>query len=219
MNKFDKVNGYFTDKIPLHSKDSLRRYFVDSFFLKKIESFNKTCFALDLGGNKSAKRGLFNIEKYLSNVIYLNFSMKNYPDIRKPMDVLREIHRILRPRASLFITVPFMFPIHADPYDYGRYTDQYWMESLIECGFDEIIIERQGGFFCVLVDMLRGYCIEKQEQTTGVVKKSIFLVAEKIQRYIKKKAIHINYYNTYKMKTFFVKGCTTGFGISCKEII
>lgn len=229
--------------IYLNDKDSLRRYFVDLFFFENILSVNKNCFVLDLGGNKNAKRGLFNIEQNIYNVIYLNYSKKYFPDIqadashlpfidevfdcivcsellehiRKPTDVLKEIYRVLRPKASLLITVPFMFPIHADPYDYGRYTDQYWIESLTECGFDEIIIEQQGGFFCVFADMFRGYCIEKEGKANGIKKKLIFFINKKIQKYIKKKAISLDCHNNQEMKYFFTKGCTTGFGISCKK--
>jgi SAM-dependent methyltransferase len=39
-----------------------------------------------------------------------------------PKRVVREIHRILRPRGLLYVEVPFLEGFHADPDDYQRYT-------------------------------------------------------------------------------------------------
>src|SRR3546814_13693984 len=53
-------------------------------------------------------------------------------------------------------TVPFLFRNHADPHDFGRYTDTFWHANLTHRGFVDIPIEPQGLFWSVLVDMLRG---------------------------------------------------------------
>ena len=223
-------------------RDSLRRHFVDDFYMKKIPLLPSWGKVLDLGGNKQKKRGLFNINDYSLDVIYVNFSAKQRPDVqadgcylpfgdeifdgvicaellehvRDPLVVLREVHRVLRPGATLLVTVPFMFPIHADPYDYGRYTDQFWLESLSEYNFTDIIIEWQGGFWCVFADMLRGFGMEKEERSAGTKEKIINWMNVHLQKSLKRKALKMDSRENL-LQTFFMKGCTTGFGISCRK--
>src|SRR3546814_8619033 len=49
--------------------------------------------------------------------------LEHVPD---PRLVLDEIARVLKPGGCLLLTVPFLFRIHADPHDFGRYTDTFW---------------------------------------------------------------------------------------------
>ncbi|MCX7804245.1 MAG: class I SAM-dependent methyltransferase [Planctomycetota bacterium] len=55
-----------------------------------------------------------------------------------------EIHRLLRPGGLALISVPFMFPIHADPDDYHRFTES-GIRSLLG-RFSRVEIEPMGGF-------------------------------------------------------------------------
>ena len=49
---------------------SLRRHFVDEFHFRNVASLPDGGLILDLGGNRIAKRGLFDIERYDLRVIY-----------------------------------------------------------------------------------------------------------------------------------------------------
>ena len=42
--------------------------------------------------------------------------------IKDPRQCCNEIWRVLKPGGAAFISVPFLFPIHADPDDYQRFT-------------------------------------------------------------------------------------------------
>ena len=43
--------------------------------------------------------------------------------ILRPGKVVSEIHRILRPGGILIVTVPFLYPLHRDPRDFHRFTE------------------------------------------------------------------------------------------------
>jgi SAM-dependent methyltransferase len=159
------------NRIQLHDLGySLRRHFVDQFHLRHVQDFTEDSSVLDLGGNRVAKRGLFDIDRYGLQVVYANLSAAKEPHVRtdaailpfadarfdavicsellehvpEPLNVVKEIHRVLKPKGSAIICVPFMNKIHGDPYDYGRYTDFFWNENLSRLGFQDIEIEKTG---------------------------------------------------------------------------
>ncbi len=166
---------------------SVRRHFVDGFFLKQAELL-KGKKILDVGGKKTNKRGLFDINQYAASVQYVNIDRSTEPDIiadaahipvadetydvvvlgetlehvPEPKAVLQEACRLLKPGGRIFATVPFMYPVHADPYDFGRYTDYFWQKAAEELGFDDSVIERQGGMFSVLALMIQHFFRSKK---------------------------------------------------------
>ncbi len=162
---------------------TIRRYYVDEFFFNKLSNISSKSLILDLGGNKIKKRGQFNIENHSDNVTYTDISKEKKPDIQasgellpfkpdifdiiicaellehvlNPPEILTELYRILKPNSKLFITVPFMYHIHSDPSDYGRYTDTYWEANLTKIGFSDISIKPQGAFYSVLMELIRSF--------------------------------------------------------------
>ena len=161
---------------------TLRRHYVDVFHQEAFSSAD-VCggMILDLGGNKKAKRGQFDIDCLAESVIYANLSVAKSPDVvtdaallpfgpgtfdtaicsellehvYDPRKVIVEVCRALKPGGSLIICAPFMVGIHGDPYDYARYTDSFWRQILDETGFTDINIQPQGSFYSVIYDMLR----------------------------------------------------------------
>lgn len=57
--------------------------------------------------------------------------------------VIQEIHRVLRDRGRLVVSVPFIFQVHGAPYDFRRFTEFGLRETLT--GFSIIRIARLGG--------------------------------------------------------------------------
>ncbi len=136
---------------------------------------------LDLGGHKQGKRGAFDIQHTPLRVVYANLTAHKHPDTQAdaahipfaggvfdavicaellehlpdPRPVLAEAARVLHPGGRIVITVPFLYPIHADPYDFGRYTETYWRKTLAEHGFRGVEVEAQGTFLTVQVNQAK----------------------------------------------------------------
>ena len=72
-----------------------------------------------------------------------------------PESVLSEAHRLLQAEGRFIGSMPFLVRLHADPHDFQRYTDIKLERLLQEAGFTQIHIERQGGYFLVLADIVR----------------------------------------------------------------
>lgn len=220
---------------------SLRRYYVDEFFERNLRMLPKSATVLDIGGKKAKKRGQFDIEKCPVNVKYANIDPITNPDylcdgsnipvdsnsfdavicsevlehVREPMLILKEAFRVLKPDGIMFICVPFLFRIHPDPDDFGRYTDQCWSIMLKKVGFTNIMIEKQGAYLSVFVEMLRGGVYELQKERKLKFKILRWLLS-KMVIYGKRKALEIEQKEYFKYHPFF-NSYTTGYGIIAQK--
>jgi SAM-dependent methyltransferase len=214
---------------------SIRRYYVDKFYFKQISTLTDGSHILDLGGQKIQKRGFFNIENYKFRVFYLDINGIKHPDLiaeaeyipivgdkfsgvicsevlehtYNPKHILKEIYRVLTDNGILLATIPFLYRIHDDPTDYGRYTDQYWYRALQEAGYREIFIEHHGGFYSVLVDMYKQYINELWSRPFRDIAQW-FLT--KLQRTALKKEEKI-----FVGDNQFLSSYTTGYGVIAKK--
>lgn len=69
--------------------------------------------------------------------------------LERPRDALCEARRILKPGGVMFLSFPFLYPMHAAPRDFFRYTE-FGMASLLrEHGFEIVETQRIGGFWYV----------------------------------------------------------------------
>jgi SAM-dependent methyltransferase len=162
---------------------SLRRQYVDGFLFQVAQDFSLNLRLLDIGGEEGERRGRFSLPRAAIRYVSLNVSRKKRADlcgnaeslpinsqtfdiilcsevlehVSNPIRVVTEAHRALRSGGQLIITVPFLYRLHADPVDVGRYTPWFWKSELERIGFRNVVIQKQGLFWSVWADMFRDW--------------------------------------------------------------
>jgi SAM-dependent methyltransferase len=147
---------------------------------------------LDLGGKREKKRGSFKPPEHQARTWwYVNLDWETTPNIYAdvthtpledqsmdcilctevlehlpdPQACVDEIHRLLRNGGVAFVSVPFFYPVHADPYDFQRFTEDGLRKLFAD--YEIVEIYRMGSYPGVL-----GLLIELG--IAGVDKNSIF---------------------------------------------
>ncbi|MEX1003131.1 MAG: class I SAM-dependent methyltransferase [Crocinitomicaceae bacterium] len=78
------------------------------------------------------------------DIVIASNTLEHLPDTD---GFLNECHRILKSGGSIIITVPFLIPLHQEPFDFLRFTE-YQLEYLLKkSGFSEIKIKPLSNFF------------------------------------------------------------------------
>lgn len=159
---------------------SFRRYYLDKI-LAQVNFYGRV---LDVGGKKINKRGTFvpSLNKVYSWE-YLNIDASTKPDyfcsaenipvennhfdiilmteviehLQNPESVLKECFRVLKNNGSFIITMPLLYPIHADPYDFQRWTPDKIRQELRKIGFKVERILPIGGIVAVILDLVNIY--------------------------------------------------------------
>ena len=69
--------------------------------------------------------------------------------LERPREALNEAYRILKSNGVMFISFPFLYPIHAPPYDYMRYTHFFFIRAAEEVGFEILEQQEMSGYWYV----------------------------------------------------------------------
>ncbi|MBU0612607.1 class I SAM-dependent methyltransferase [Patescibacteria group bacterium] len=153
-----------------------RRKSIDRILKENIHFYNG--FVLDIGGRKRGqfKEPMGKVKKW----IYTDINKKHKPDlvldvshmdtiksesvdvinaielfehVKRIEDGLKECYRVLKNGGTIIICVPFLYPVHADPNDFQRWTEDKWKNELVKVGFQISKIVIMGRYFTVLMDM------------------------------------------------------------------
>jgi SAM-dependent methyltransferase len=162
-SKFWKKEGYVT----------YRRLWLDT--LLNAFSHEMRGLIVDIGGKREKKRGSFQPpDKNVKAWWYINLDLVTRPDIyadvtfaplkgysvdcilctevlehlKDPQACVDEIQRLLRNNGLVFASTPFFYPVHADPYDFQRFTEDGLRHLFRK--FKSVEVFRMGGYFGVL---------------------------------------------------------------------
>ncbi|MDF1593156.1 MAG: methyltransferase domain-containing protein [Desulfobacterales bacterium] len=75
--------------------------------------------------------------------------------VKNPEKGLDEITRVLKEKGKLFLSMPFLYGIHADPYDFQRWTEYKLKSELKKRNFEILKFHIMGRMFTAMVDMIR----------------------------------------------------------------
>jgi SAM-dependent methyltransferase len=156
---------------------TFRRYYIDKI-LSSTTFYGKV---LDLGGKKNKKRGSFRppVEK-VDKWVYLNIDTATNPDyccsaesipvtdetfdivlmtevlehLENPERVISEVQRVLKKDGHIVATMPFLYPIHADPYDFQRWTPARLKMEFEKAGLTIELIVPMGSILAVFYDLI-----------------------------------------------------------------
>ena len=73
----------------------------------------------------------------------------------EPSITLKEIHRVLQPGGFLFVSAPFLWPLHDAPNDFWRFTPFGLQKILSVAGFCRIDVRKQGGWYASLAQIIQ----------------------------------------------------------------
>lgn len=70
--------------------------------------------------------------------------------LEEPLQAMAEAHRLLKSGGLLFASFPFLYPLHAIPHDYMRYTEFYLTNKLAGDKFKIVELQRVAGFWYIM---------------------------------------------------------------------
>ncbi len=78
-----------------------------------------------------------------------------FEHVKYPVKGLKECYRVLRTGGVLIMSAPFLYPIHADPSDYQRWTKDKWDMELKKIGFKIEKFNVMGKYFTVTAEFAK----------------------------------------------------------------
>lgn len=82
-------------------------------------------------------------------------AMELFEHVNYPERGVAECYRVLKRNGALIASTPFLYGIHADPYDFQRWTGEKWKLVLNDTGFTSIEVTAMGTGMSVTLDMLK----------------------------------------------------------------
>ena len=98
--------------------------------------------------------------------------------VREPWVMVEQIARVLRPGGIAITLAPFMYPYHADPHDYFRFSEE-GIKSLFErSGMEVIIASRYCGWFGIQSEIAKQRFLSPYRKPHPWWKRRLFGVIE-----------------------------------------
>lgn len=104
-----------------------------------------------------------------NNSVDAVFMLEVLEHVKTPQEAVTEILRVLKPGGKLYLSTPFIFPIHDEPYDFYRYT-HYGLAYLLRDYTEVKIRERNDYLHAIMVLFARCMVMtEKKDKLLGLI--------------------------------------------------
>lgn len=138
-------------------------------YRKELESLVDSYIGVDHPKVSKLYRGGFKPEvladaknlPFTNNSFDIALLLQVLEHVDSPKEVINEAARILKPNGVLIISVPFFYPLHDMPYDFGRYTNSALKDFLVKASMRIVKIETQGTFFEFWLQMLNTFLLKR----------------------------------------------------------
>lgn len=125
-------------------------------YKKPKDKVKKWIFAdINKDNNPDIVLDVANMEKIESNSIDVVNAIELFEHVQDIEKGIKECYRVLKENGLLLLSSPFLFHVHADPYDFQRWTSIKWRIELTNIGFkiDKFIV--MGKFFSFFAQMIK----------------------------------------------------------------
>jgi SAM-dependent methyltransferase len=120
---------------------------VEKWIFADIEASHNPDIVLDVADMKEVENGSIDVIS----------AMELFEHVEKIDKGLQECHRVLKKKGLMMMSIPFLYRVHADPYDFQRWTEDKWRNELKALGFEKIRVEITGRYFTVLTEMIKTF--------------------------------------------------------------
>lgn len=118
---------------------------------------NVKIIGVDIGSHKGQITASGEALPFQNNIFDSAICFQTLEHVKEPKLLFREVFRVLKPKGILLLTVPFMWGVHSEPYDYYRYTP-YGLRYLAEdAGFAIESVNAVSGFWLLTALRLNYY--------------------------------------------------------------
>lgn len=123
------------------------RHNVDEWFVVDITPSNEPDLLADVCDLSELENEQFNVVN----------ATELFEHVSDPEQGLRECVRVLKTGGTMIISMPFLFPIHADPSDFQRWTEHKWQQEAAAVGLEIEELIPMGRYFTVFMDMWKTF--------------------------------------------------------------
>lgn len=104
-----------------------------------------------------------NLQNFEENSFDAIFMIEVLEHVKEPQQAINQLYRVLKPGGTLILSVPFVIPIHDEPYDFFRYT-KYGLEYLLQNYAHVVIRERNTYVHSIIVLAARAIMAKRKSQ-------------------------------------------------------
>ncbi|PZQ43932.1 MAG: hypothetical protein DI551_11170 [Micavibrio aeruginosavorus] len=123
--------------------------------LRAIKNANLIQTDIDPDRKPDIVADVCNMHMFEDNSIDCVFMVEVLEHVKTPQKGIDEVYRVLKPGGKLYLSTPFIFPLHDEPYDFYRYT-KYGLTHMLAAFHPVSMKERNDYYSSILVLFARG---------------------------------------------------------------